>query len=117
MKKTFSSNGEPEKKLTQNIFFFKGFDRNNSLLQFVFFHARSSLTIGNNPSLRSHDLLTIVLNCHSLHSLHLYRVTDLVDDDIQLMLLRLKDRLRELILDRVFELNESAYEVSGHIEY
>lgn len=61
--------------------------------------------------MRSHDLLTIVLNCHSLNSLHLYRVEDLNEYDIRLMVLRLKDRLRTLVLDRVFELNEAAYEV------
>lgn len=89
------------------------------MLQFVLFflrrRARSSLTIGNNPCMRSHDLLTIVLNCHSLNSLHLYRVEDLNEHDIRLMVLRLKDRLRTLVLDRVFELNEAAYEVRVYI--
>lgn len=79
-----------------------------------------SLTVGNIPSLKSTDIVSLVLNCESLNCFNLYRFDDLSDQDMRFMFdnPRLTNRLKELTLDRVFTLNEMSYEVcSGKLLY
>lgn len=72
-----------------------------------------SLAIGNNPHLFPNDLMTIVLNCGKLDSLQLYRIDNLCDSDLKLMLCSsaLKERLKALTLDRVSDLAPMSYDV------
>lgn len=59
------------------------------------------------------------MNCTNLISLKLYRINCLTDQDIKFMLCnpRLSEQLRELELDRVFELHTMSYEVIHSILY
>lgn len=72
-----------------------------------------SLTIGNNPYLSSQILLSIILNCDKLDSLYLYRINNFCEQDMKFLLsnTRLNSRLKELELDRIFQLNSMSYEV------
>lgn len=94
-------------KMCHNFWFF-----------FFFCNENRSLAIGNNPFLLPNDLMTIVLHCDKLDSLHLYRMEKNFDGVIKLILCSsgLKDRLKALTLDWV-SLNPISYEVNKYLNF
>lgn len=79
-------------------------------------HLRS-LTLGNNAHLSTHELMTVLLNTPSLEAVHLYRISQLTEQDVQFLFCngRLSGQLRHLTLDRVLNMSPGSYDVRAEM--